>query len=226
MYSQRTLILVGICCIFGCAVLFLYVRYDTQRFRASLPKHLVSLNEGDMITDITSGVVCTMAANTLVTEQQFMDICNALSFGVTDTDRGTTYKQLETALRDVYAEDPRVDRFLKLLMIISKVLQQAKIYENGGDLESFLKMEPGARLNEFVSLGIALFKLSNTDAEAVRASAASWADTIYRLEIARTTLPYIQEAVSTGEMMVEEAEVFYKATYNLDVDIEIIEMSK
>ena len=224
MYSQRTLILVGICCVLGYAVLFLYVRYDTQQFRESLPKPLVSLNEGDMITDITSGVVCKMDANTLVTEQQFMDICNALSFGVTD--RGTTYKQLETALRDVYAEDPRVDRFLKLLMIISKVLQQAKTYENGGDLESFLKMEPGARLNEFVSLGIALFKLSNTDAETVRASAASWADTIYRLEIASTTLPYIQEAVSTGEMMVEEAEAFYKATYNLDVDIEIIEMSK
>lgn len=224
MCSQRTSTIIGICCVFSYAIFFLYVRYDTQRFESNLPKPPVLLNKGDKIKTITSDAVRTMAADTLVTQQQFMDLCNDLSFDITD--HQTTYKQLETDLREIYAEDPRVDRFLKLLTVISKVLQQAKTYENGGDLEAFLKMEPEVELNEFVSLGIALFKLSNTDAEAVRASAASWADTIYRLEAAQTTLPYIQEAVSTGEMMVEEAEAFYKATYNLDVDIEIIEMSK
>ncbi len=123
-------------------------------------------------------VVGRVSADAIATQKQLAGIRNALSFDFTD--RQTTYAQLEAYLRTVYAEDHKVDRFLVLWAAMSDVLQATESYENDGDMTLFWEMAPSEKLNEFVGLGIELFKLNDTDA-AVRASAARWSDTLYRL---------------------------------------------
>ena len=229
MCSLRTMIIAGSCCVLVSVGLFFYVKYDTQRFAASLPQPPVLESRAARTSRIgpprwNSGISTVVeravAADTIAIQKQLVGIRNALSFDFTD--RQATYARLEAHLRTVYAEDPKVDRFLVLWTAMSDVLRATKSYENDGDMALFWKMAPGATLNEFVGLGIELFKLNDTDAAAVRASAAHWSDTVCRLQIAKEAIPYIQDALNTGEMMLDEAKAFFKAACDLDVDIEII----
>lgn len=229
MRSLCTMIIAGSCCVLISVGLFFYVKYDTQRFAASLPPPPVLKSRADRTSeigsppwdaDISTVVEPGPGADAIATQKQLADIRNALSFDFTD--RQTTYARLETHLRTVYAEDPKVDRFLALWTAMSDVLQATKSYENDGDMALFFEMAPGATLNEFVGLGIKLLKLNDTDAAAVRASAAHWSDTVYRLQIANEALPYIQDALNTGEMTLDEAKAFLKAACDLDIDIEIV----
>ena len=228
MCSLRTMIIAGSCCVLVSVGLFFYVKYNTQRFAASLPQPPVLESRAARTSGIgqprwnsdISMIVEQVAADEIATQKQSVDIRDALSFDFTD--RQMTYTRLEVHLRTVYAEDPKVDRFLVLWTAMSDVLQATKSYENDGNMALFWKMAPGATLNEFVGLGIELFKLNDTDAAAVLASAAHWSDTVYRLQIANEALPYIQDALNTGEMTLDEAKAFFKAVCDLDVDIEII----
>lgn len=229
MFYLRTLTFVGICCVIACAGLFLYLRYDTQRFAASLPQPPVLTNRTDQALEITphgvnvsirmDTVESAITANTIATQKRRSRLKNALSFDFTD--RQTAYEHLETDLRAVYPDDPRVDRFLELWMTMSEILQATESYENEDDLETLLKMRPGATLKAFVEFGIELLQLNDTDATAVRAAAAHSADTIYWLQIATRVVRDIQDALNTGEMTLNEAKAFF-ADYDLDVDVEIL----
>lgn len=236
---MKTLRNAYICCILLCIVLLFYKNSGTKKNESNLPNLSAenvkyrtqnNIDRSNAHHDETQlRKKHTQNTNTndeaVQREQAQQVIQKALSFDFTN--QPEIYPTLEAALKTVYNDDARIPRFLSLWNELNNILQKMKNYQaNGGDLETLLELSPNVILNDFVELSSDLLKLSEAETTEVLLSAAKWEETVFALEIANNMLPFIQNAVNTGKMTVDEAKTFLKNVSGLQVDIKFIEIQK
>jgi len=188
-----------------CALYLIWVSYlnrDLQEFRLSLDKPLNQTANLEIVKTVIP------------------------AFSVNDSYQQSVYKSLEVELRSIYPNDARVNRFLELNKAMSDLMRKTVTFENGGDLNTYLNMSPTETLTEYVSLSIDLFQLDDMESRGIRKALSGWVDIISILQFANENVPIVQEALNSGKITTEEAELFFKEIYGVDAKIESIEISK
>lgn len=150
------------------------------------------------------------------------------AFAFTNPDVDGMKQQLLDALLARYGADERVFRLTDLWEashhIIKKVTEFNEASQSSGSVRheeatELMDMLPGYIFKEAGEVAISLFGHGEAKAAEIRQDASNIEEAFNKMDMGLIAGPMVQEAYHNGEITLEEAKVFFKATTGLELKI-------